>query len=36
VVAVGESGTTEIFSVSATGAGRKDWRTVEASISASD
>jgi len=32
VVAVGESGTTEVFAVSATGVGEKDWRTTEADL----
>lgn len=32
LVAVGESATKEVFSVSATGAGEKGWRTVEAEL----
>jgi hypothetical protein len=29
---IGESGTTEVFAVSTTGVGEKDWRTTEAGL----
>lgn len=36
LTAVGESGTREVFAVSADGAGEKDWRTVEAELAEFD